>query len=177
MKPIWAEILVRLRGRAFVFSAFIPGKRSHPVIAHPLGKAQSRRADARAGRGWIAAALFVCCTFGQPQSQRRIATSPLAFSTTDPQLQQSFDWAKQQALAYVSTGKDAVGDWYESALPGRNAFCMRDVSHQVMGAQALGLGDKTRTCCLTSHERSRRQGIGRDIGRSTGMGNPRQLIM
>jgi hypothetical protein len=32
-----------------------------------------------------------------------------------------------------------VGDWYEAALPGREAFCMRDVSHQAMGAQALGL--------------------------------------
>lgn len=65
--------------------------------------------------------------------------SPLALKTSNPRLQQSFDWAKQQALAYVSSGDDAVKDWYEAALPGRHAFCMRDVSHQVAGAAALGL--------------------------------------
>lgn len=32
-----------------------------------------------------------------------------------------------------------MGPWYEAALPGRNAFCMRDVSHQTEGAAALGL--------------------------------------
>jgi hypothetical protein len=77
------------------------------------------------------------CSVGEPK--RRVATSPLTFSTTDPQLKRSFDWAKQQALAYASSGQDPVGDWYEAALPGRKAFCMRDVSHQAMGAQALGL--------------------------------------
>jgi hypothetical protein len=41
-------------------------------------------------------------------------------------------------MAYVFDG-DPVGPWYEAALPGRRAFCMRDVSHQVAGAQALGL--------------------------------------
>jgi hypothetical protein len=32
-----------------------------------------------------------------------------------------------------------VGDWYEAALPGRQAFCMRDVAHHAVGAQILGL--------------------------------------
>ena len=54
-------------------------------------------------------------------------------------LQQSFAWAKQQALAYVRPASGAIGPWYEAALPGRNAFCMRDVSHQTQGAAALGL--------------------------------------
>jgi hypothetical protein len=54
-------------------------------------------------------------------------------------LQQSFDWAKQQALAYARPTSNAMGPWYEAALPGRNAFCMRDVSHQTEGAAALGL--------------------------------------
>ena len=53
-----------------------------------------------------------------------------------------FDWARQQALAYAFSG-DPVGDWYEAALPGREAFCMRDVSHQSMGAHALGLSGHT----------------------------------
>jgi hypothetical protein len=50
-----------------------------------------------------------------------------------------WEWAREQALAYVFSG-DPVGEWIEAALPGREAFCMRDVSHQSIGAQILGLG-------------------------------------
>lgn len=57
--------------------------------------------------------------------------------SSDHRLLAGFNWAKQQALRYVHTG-DPVGDWYDAALPGRG-FCMRDVSHQCIGAQALGL--------------------------------------
>ena len=39
-----------------------------------------------------------------------------------------FAWAKEQALAYSHEG-DLVGEWYEAALPDRQAFCMRDVAH------------------------------------------------
>ena len=86
--------------------------------------------------------FFVLTCFAQ--TSPRIATPSLTFTTSDAQLQRSFDWAKQQALAYVSSGKDAAGDWYEAALPGRNAFCMRDVSHQAMGAAVLGLSAHNR---------------------------------
>jgi hypothetical protein len=58
-----------------------------------------------------------------------------------------FDWAKGQALAYVYEG-DPVGQWYEAALPGREAFCMRDVSHQALGALALGLVDHTKNMII-----------------------------
>jgi hypothetical protein len=68
--------------------------------------------------------------------------SPLLLKTSDSELQQTFDWAKAQALSYVGPAGDAVGDWYEAALPGRHAFCMRDVSHQTMGAFALGLASQ-----------------------------------
>ncbi|UCC73819.1 MAG: hypothetical protein JSV86_04460, partial [Gemmatimonadota bacterium] len=54
-----------------------------------------------------------------------------------------FNWARDQALAYVFEG-DPVGKWYEAALPGREAFCMRDVSHQALGALALGLAEHTK---------------------------------
>jgi hypothetical protein len=68
--------------------------------------------------------------------------SGITLDSSDKLLCQGFAWAKAQALAYVfnaaATG-DAVGDWYEAALPGREAFCMRDVAHQSTGAQALGL--------------------------------------
>lgn len=45
------------------------------------------------------------------------------------------------ALSYVHDGSDPVGYWYEAALPQREAFCMRDVSHQSVGAQILGLAE------------------------------------
>jgi len=65
-------------------------------------------------------------------------SSRLAFASSDTKLVDSFNWAKKQAMAYVQTGTDPVGLWYETGLPGRTRFSMRDTSHQVMGAQALG---------------------------------------
>ena len=65
----------------------------------------------------------------------------ISFTSDDQALVKGFDWAKQQAMAYVNRGNDPVGHWYEAALPGRSAFCMRDVSHQLVGAQMLGLAD------------------------------------
>lgn len=64
--------------------------------------------------------------------------SKLDFDCPDAQMVDSFRWARQQAMSYVFDG-DPVGPWYEAALPGRHAFCMRDTSHQADGAQALGL--------------------------------------
>ena len=64
--------------------------------------------------------------------------SRLEFASSDQRLVQGFDWTKRQASDYVFTD-DPVGSWYEAALPGRQAFCMRDTAHQSMGAQALGL--------------------------------------
>jgi hypothetical protein len=60
------------------------------------------------------------------------------FGSSDKALTQGWQWARKQALAYVFSG-DPVGEWIEAALPGREAFCMRDVSHQSIGAQILGL--------------------------------------
>lgn len=66
-----------------------------------------------------------------------LPTVELSASNTD--LVKGFRWAKEQALAYYHCAGDPVGEWYEAALPGREAFCMRDVSHQASGAQILGL--------------------------------------
>ncbi|HLZ88032.1 MAG TPA: hypothetical protein VKQ52_12345, partial [Puia sp.] len=57
----------------------------------------------------------------------------------DTALVRAFDWAKAQALHYRGKPADPVGPWYESALPPRDAFCMRDVSHQAIGGAILGL--------------------------------------
>jgi len=65
----------------------------------------------------------------------------ISFSSDDQALVNGFIWAKQQAMAYVFRNNDPVGPWYEAALPKREAFCMRDVSHQLVGAQLLGLVD------------------------------------
>jgi hypothetical protein len=83
-------------------------------------------------------AVAFLAAMGQAQSAGRKPESKLVLESSDVRLVQAFGWAKKQAMAYVFDG-DPVGPWYEAALPGREAFCMRDVSHQCMGAQALGL--------------------------------------
>ena len=69
---------------------------------------------------------------------RPVFVTPLALASSDVKLVEAFSWAAGQASAYAFDG-DAVGPWFEAALPGREAFCMRDVAHQAMGAHALGL--------------------------------------
>ena len=56
----------------------------------------------------------------------------------------AFEWAKGEALHYKGKPEDPVGPWYESALPPRDAFCMRDVSHQSVGGAILGLDAENR---------------------------------
>lgn len=63
----------------------------------------------------------------------------VTLTTSDSRLQETFDWAKRTAIGYAHNGSDPVGYWYEAALPGREAFCMRDVSHQGIGGESLGL--------------------------------------
>ena len=67
----------------------------------------------------------------------------LSFTSSDPILQAGFAWAKALALSYARHGEDPVGLWYDAALPGRGAFCIRDASHQRAGAAVLGLRQHT----------------------------------
>lgn len=62
------------------------------------------------------------------------------FHSNNTELNESFVWARQKALSFAHNSGDPVGMWYEAALPNREAFCMRDVSHQAIGAEILGLG-------------------------------------
>ncbi|WP_149304819.1 hypothetical protein [Pareuzebyella sediminis] len=64
----------------------------------------------------------------------------LRFTSSKKELENAFNWAKDKALSYAHDNSDPVGYWYEAALPNREAFCMRDVSHQAIGAEILGLG-------------------------------------
>lgn len=76
--------------------------------------------------------LFTCST---AVAQKK----GVVFSSSDKELEKAFNWAKETALHYKGSDTDPVGPWYESALPPRSAFCMRDVSHQCIGAEILGL--------------------------------------
>ena len=59
-------------------------------------------------------------------------------TSSDPKLNKAFSWATKMALSYLND-YDPVGPWYEGALPQRESFCMRDVSHMSVGAYYLGL--------------------------------------
>ncbi len=86
----------------------------------------------------VAVVLVVAWFAGPSARQPKPFESPLAFGSSDTQLVDAFSWAKRQATAYAFQD-DPVGPWFEAALPGREAFCMRDVAHQAMGAHALRL--------------------------------------
>jgi len=110
---------------------------------------QPPRRTRRLARAWGASLLALCSslTWGCAQRPRGPGEAPpygtLVLASGYEPLDAGFRWAKRQALAYVFEG-DPVGPWYEAALPGREAFCMRDVSHQSLGALALGLTEHTK---------------------------------
>ncbi len=79
----------------------------------------------------IAGLILILSLFGE---------NGVMFDSNNSKMNNAFKWAKKQALSFVHDGSDPVGYWYEAALPKREAFCMRDVSHQVIGAEILGLG-------------------------------------
>jgi hypothetical protein len=81
--------------------------------------------------------LFILCMFSF--SYALAQEKGVVFSSSDKDLERAFIWAKKMALHYKGKTGDPVGPWYESALPPRDAFCMRDVSHQCIGAEILGL--------------------------------------
>lgn len=72
------------------------------------------------------------------------AQNSVSFHSSNPALEKAFIWAQQTALSYRGKPGDSVGPWYESALPPRSAFCMRDVSHQSIGGEILGLSKENK---------------------------------
>ena len=84
--------------------------------------------------------LFVSCSGSKQSPHQYIPSSGIAqFRSSDTAVVNSYDWARDMALSYAHDSLDPVGFWYEAALPQREAFCMRDVSHQSIGAEVLGL--------------------------------------
>ena len=86
---------------------------------------------------FLAAVCLAAAGWAQPAAAGK-TESKLVLTSSDARLVEGFNWAKKQAMAYVFDG-DPVGPWYEAALPGREAFCMRDTAHQAAGAHVLGL--------------------------------------
>ncbi len=100
---------------------------------------------------WCAFLLSISCQPSQtaglyehPLWEEQAYPGGLTILTDDSVLAARFNWAASQALSYAHSGDDPVGKWYEAALPDREAFCMRDVSHQSLGAHYLGLQDHTK---------------------------------
>jgi hypothetical protein len=69
------------------------------------------------------------------------APGRVRFESSAPRLTQAFAHAKERAMSCVYAG-DPIGDWYASD-PDSRTFCMRDVSHESLGAAVLGLGRHT----------------------------------
>lgn len=88
---------------------------------------------------FVVSVLLLSCSSRINDIQQISSEKITEFASNDKTLEDCFQWAKKQALVYAHDGTDSVGFWYEAALPNREAFCMRDVSHQSVGAQILGL--------------------------------------
>jgi len=73
--------------------------------------------------------------------------SHVTFHSSDRGLEKGFERLKRQALHWVFEGYP-VGDYYEAALPNRDAFCMRDASHQCTGGEVLGLSKHNKNMFL-----------------------------
>lgn len=82
------------------------------------------------------------------ESRTETGIQPAVFRSGDTLAQRAYDWAKSMAISYRGNPADPVGPWYEAALPSRNAFCMRDVSHQCIGAEILGMSAENRNMFL-----------------------------
>jgi hypothetical protein len=84
----------------------------------------------------VANCFFFFNAFGQNET--------VTFKSSDHAIEQAFNRAKSMALSYKGDPNDPVGPWYEAALPSRSAFCMRDVAHQTIGAEILGLNKENK---------------------------------
>lgn len=90
--------------------------------------------------GVTALCMVSCGSSSKEDSIQRLPSDQISvFTSSDKQLENAYNWARKMALSYAHDNSDPVGYWYEAALPQREAFCMRDVSHQSVGAQILGL--------------------------------------
>lgn len=85
-------------------------------------------------------AAFPSCKTNLPDDLAANPGDTIRISSADTTLVNIFNWAKTTSNSYVGDDNDPVGPWYEAALPNREAFCIRDVSHQCIGAEILWQG-------------------------------------
>ena len=100
-----------------------------------------KRAVVNFVRNFAIVTCFIVSFATKGQQKAALNSNSIQFTSTDTTIQKAFDWASAMALSYRGNPSDKVGPWYEAALPSRNAFCMRDVAHQAIGAEILGMGD------------------------------------
>ena len=81
-----------------------------------------------------------CQTTVDPYNLSTSQSTSFSIASNDSTLMNIFNWATERSEKYVGNDADPVGPWYEAALPNREAFCMRDVSHQCMGEELNGHG-------------------------------------
>ncbi len=128
----------------------------------PLCRRQALRASEPPDLVVMAMLLVLAVPLAARNSAR--FESPLALASSDAQLVEAFSWASRQASAYAFEG-DAVGAWFEAALPGREAFCMRDVAHQAMGgARARPAGARPQHDGALCREHQRRARLVQPVG-------------
>lgn len=89
--------------------------------------------------------LFLLCLCSSASCNKKVAEDydghkEITIASDDAFLVKVFNWAVGNSNMYVGADSDPVGPWYEAALPGRQAFCMRDVSHQCIGEEINGHG-------------------------------------
>jgi hypothetical protein len=86
--------------------------------------------------------LFSCCCCVREKSSfpdlENNKQTDLRISSNDEKLTDIFNWAIKNSKTYTGNDNDPVGPWYESALPERESFCIRDISHQCIGEEING---------------------------------------
>lgn len=104
----------------------------------------------------IFGALLIACGNTVEKTPEKDMESPktLELNSSNRELVEAFNWAKEKALFYVQTGKEGkINVWergegtgdvafipsYWAGYPGRSAFYSRDFFHQAIGAHLLGL--------------------------------------
>ncbi len=91
---------------------------------------------------FLALTFFMCssCRIRSSDDLLVANDSTIRIVSPDTLLVSIFNWARSTSSGYVGKNDDPVGPWYEAALPGREAFCIRDVSHQCIGTEILWQG-------------------------------------
>jgi hypothetical protein len=87
----------------------------------------------------ILVTIVFCSSCGRNRPDDLLnADNDISLSSSDTFLVNVFNWARKTSDSFVGSDNDPVGPWYEAALPNREAFCIRDVSHQCIGTEILG---------------------------------------